>query len=544
MLESLDQFGRKLSDSGLLSKQQLDDFCDSLPGEQRPSKPDELGRTLVERNLITEFQLTEVASEDPEPLVIGDYVIQEKIGEGGMGTVFKAQHRLMKRTVAVKKMTAAIGEDDSALKRFEREVEISASLNHINVVAALDAREKNGTHYLIMEYVPGQALSQIVQDRGPLPVDVALGYIIQAATGCAHAHNRGIIHRDIKPSNIVIGSDDVVKILDMGLARLDLPQRESLLATKNPLTSAGIIIGTLDYMSPEQALDSHGVDHRTDIYSLGCTLHFLLTGQPVYSGCSPMEKLVAHREQPVPSLSSARMGVSQELDDVFRRMVAKQANDRFVTMDQVIDALQSCRRSADGAVISEPSIQRSVPPVDPSTEAPSPVTVAESPQMVSEPAPLQPQITAQSLNQHNATAQVAPASASGRLARFKRAPLIFVCRVLAAVIGGFVGYEIGAIFAALPGAVGSVFFVWVGWRVGGGYAWMFAWSQGWSPVPPEVKAGPLFAMSKLKEHALAIAVGGIVGPAIGLVGVWAGMYAGVAVLAVTHHLQVQKQAGQ
>jgi serine/threonine protein kinase len=188
MLGTLDHFTRKLSDSGLMSVEQLESFYDTLPPDQKPEAADQLSRKLVENKVLTEFQLNALSSGDPNPLVIGDYVILEKIGEGGMGIVFKAQHRRMKRTVALKKLTTEVCEDDSALRRFERELEVAAKLNHHNIVAALDAREEQGAHYLIMEYVEGRVLSTIVDDEGALPVHKAVDYVLQAATGCAHAH--------------------------------------------------------------------------------------------------------------------------------------------------------------------------------------------------------------------------------------------------------------------------------------------------------------------------------------------------------------------
>lgn len=534
MSETLDQLTRKLSDSGLMSAEQLEKFCDTLPADQKPEAADQLGRRLIENNVLTEFQLNALSAGDPDPLVIGDYVILEKIGEGGMGVVFKARHRLMKRVVAIKKLSAKVGEDDSVLRRFEREVEISASLNHRNIVSALDAREIQGGCYLVMEYVEGRSLSQLVDERGALPVETAIEYTIQAATGCAHAHADGIIHRDIKPSNVLVDSDDVVKILDMGLARADFPQNKPSASTRKQLTSTGIIIGTLDYMSPEQALNSRSVDHRTDIYSLGCTLYFLLTGRPVYTGETPMETLVAHREQPIPLPSASRGEIPRALDGICTRMLAKQAGDRFQSMTDVIQELQGCLRApveavtvVDAEVIDAEVIDAEVVEAElvDADAPPSPVASADMNESHEEPSPATASATARPSSPARPRR-----SRSGLPGALLRRPLVIAGRVGGAVIGGFVGAEIGNVVGVFPAILGAVAYVMFGWYCGGGYAWMLAWWQGWTSEPPESKAGPLFAVDKLRLHAAAIILGGLVGTAF--LSTWTGIYIGLTILAI------------
>jgi serine/threonine protein kinase len=210
---------------------------------------------------------------------------------------------------------------------------------HPNVVAALDAREHQGVHYLVMEYVEGQDLATILRERGPLPNEKAVDYIIQAAQGLEYAHKRGIVHRDIKPSNLLLDSEGTVKILDMGLARI----ASDAGAGNQPdqLTTSGQVMGTCDYMAPEQAEDTHSVDHRADIYSLGCTLYRLLTGEPLYTGTTLMAVLLAHRENKVPLLSERLPDVPESVDAVFQKMVAKHPDDRYASMAEVIEALQA-----------------------------------------------------------------------------------------------------------------------------------------------------------------------------------------------------------
>ena len=186
-----------------------------------------------------------------------------------------------------------------------------------------------------MEYVDGLDLSDLVKTNGPLPLEKALNYILQAAKGLEAAHKKGIVHRDIKPSNLLLDHEGTIKILDMGLARLHGDGEESA-----ELTSTGMIMGTADYMSPEQALDTKSADARADIYSLGCTLYFLVTGKAVFSGDTIMKRILAHRDQPIPSLLSDRVDVSAKIEAVYEKMIAKQASDRYQTMAELIADLE------------------------------------------------------------------------------------------------------------------------------------------------------------------------------------------------------------
>ncbi|MEJ7595713.1 MAG: serine/threonine-protein kinase, partial [Planctomycetaceae bacterium] len=216
--------------------------------------------------------------------ILRDYQIVAKLGEGGMGTIYKAVHQRLKKVVALKVLpTSRIG-DPAAVARFEREMEVLGQLNHPHIVQAFDAGEHEGQHYLVMEYVEGRNLSDIVRRCSPLSIADACLLISQAAAGLQYAHENGFVHRDIKPSNLMLattgmksGPSVIVKILDLGLARA-LDQRPDAAAPNAELTTTGQVMGTLDYMAPEQGGDAHQVDIRADIYSLGATLYKLLTG--------------------------------------------------------------------------------------------------------------------------------------------------------------------------------------------------------------------------------------------------------------------------
>ena len=329
----LEQFVKQLEDSGILAGDTLKDF---IPPRASPKDAEELATELVRKKKLTKFQAEEVYRGKGKSLVLGNYTILDKIGAGGMGQVFKAEHRRMKRIVAVKMLATAMMMDPAVVARFEREVTAAAKLNHPNIVTAFDADNANDVHLLIMEYVEGADLSALVKKNGPLPVEQAVNYILQTARGLKAAHAEGIVHRDIKPANLLLDKNGTVKILDMGLARIagDAPAQAEL-------TSTGTVMGTVDYMAPEQALNTKTADARADIYSLGCSLFYLLTGKATYHGDTLMAKLLAHRDQPIPVLRTIRPEVPEQVEAVFCKMVAKRIEDRYQTMTEVIADLET-----------------------------------------------------------------------------------------------------------------------------------------------------------------------------------------------------------
>lgn len=332
---SLEQFVQQLTDSSLIVADELAAFLRDNPA----ADAEQFARALVKRKVLTAYQAQQAYAGKAKSLVLGNYVILDKLGQGGMGMVLKAQHRRMKRTVALKILSPNLTKTKEIVARFHREVQAAARLEHPNIVAAHDADEANGTHFLVLQYVDGEDLSKIVKTRGPLSVEQAVACILQAARGLEYAHKRGIIHRDIKPANLLMDADGLVKILDMGLARI-----EGDAGVQAELTQTGAVMGTVDYMAPEQARNTKTADARSDIYSLGISLWYLLVARPAYNGQTLTERLLAHQSDPIPSLCAARNDVPAQLDAVFQKMVAKRGIDRYQTMTEVITALEDALR--------------------------------------------------------------------------------------------------------------------------------------------------------------------------------------------------------
>jgi CheY-like chemotaxis protein len=327
-----EEFAQNLADSGVSGAGDLSiDLGETNDGAAAASN-------LVISGKLTRFQADAILERRFGDLRMGNYEILDRLGAGGMGTVYKARHRRMKRIVALKVLSKEVAASEKFAHRFQREVETIARLSHPNIVMAYDADEGEAGPFLVMEFVNGRDLTSEVASGGRMSVADAIDRIVQAGRGLEYAHSQGIIHRDIKPGNLLRDVDGVVKVADLGLARLN--ESSPAQSQQSSLTQAGTVVGTVDYMSPEQAVDSGTVDHRADIYSLGCTLYYLLTGHAIFSATSILAIMLKHRDAPIPSLQSERPDVPAELESIFRRMVAKQPADRYPTMGEVVRELE------------------------------------------------------------------------------------------------------------------------------------------------------------------------------------------------------------
>lgn len=324
--------------------------------EQFP-QPRILAKELLRRDWLTAYQINQIFGDRGDDLIIGHFLCLNKIGEGGMGHVFKARQRPFDRIVALKVLRRECLDNGKALQRFQREIRAVGDLHHPHIVRAYDADVCNGLHFIVMEHIEGVDLARMVKRQGPLAIEPALDFIRQAALGLQHAHDRGMVHRDIKPANLLVAQDTgstrsrantkfrwgMVKILDLGLARRSDPREASL-------TMHGSVMGTPDFIAPEQALNPHTCDSRADLYSLGCTLYYLIGGRIPFPRGGVTEKLLNHQmHEPEPLAVVRRARLMQEavktgkridesfyeipeaVDAVVRKLMAKKPEYRFQT---------------------------------------------------------------------------------------------------------------------------------------------------------------------------------------------------------------------
>ena len=324
--------------SGLVEKDQLNGVLLTLR-EQAHGGPitdaEVLGERLVDAGLLTGWQCAKLLEGRHKGFFLGKYKLLDHLGTGGMSSVYLAEHVLMQRRVAIKVLPKNRVEDSSYLARFHREAQAAAALDHRNIVRAYDVDNDGSIHYLVMEYVEGRDLQAMVKRDGPMDFLAAAEYIRQAAEGLEHAHQAGLIHRDVKPANLLVDQKNVVKVLDLGLARFTTDEdRASLTVTYDEN-----VLGTADYLAPEQALDSHRVDARADIYSLGCSLYFLLTGHPPFPEGTLPQRLMMHQKELPPSILKQRRDAPEDLVAICLRMMEKDPQKRFQTAADVAQAL-------------------------------------------------------------------------------------------------------------------------------------------------------------------------------------------------------------
>jgi serine/threonine-protein kinase len=340
---SLDAWCDALRDFGLVDSSRLEELNRAL-GSQLISGPDALLTDLIRRGWLTEFQVRRIVEGDGHKLVLGSYLILDRLGGGGMGEVYKARHRRLDRVVALKVIRPDRIDNPEVIARFLREAKLAARLSHPNIILVHDADQAGSTPFFAMEFVAGETLAQVLRRGGPLPIGQACDVIRQACLGLQHAHERGLVHRDIKPSNLLLASEGgIVKVLDLGLAFLNPAHSEE---AAEPLTNSGVVMGTADYMAPEQGIDAHAVDIRADIYSLGCTFYHLLTGTPPFPGGTFTQKVLRHQRETAIPVDAHRPEIPSALADVVRTMMAREPARRFQVPAEVAAALTAFAQPA------------------------------------------------------------------------------------------------------------------------------------------------------------------------------------------------------
>ncbi len=326
-----------LTRSGLFSPNDLKSRLEQLRSQGRlPAAAPALAQVLVEEGMLTPFQAGQLLAGKSKGFKLGSkYKLLDRLGTGGMAAVFLCEHVIMHRLVALKVLPPEQAESQAALDRFHREARAAAQLNHPNIVRAHDVDHDGKLHFLVMEFVDGNTLEQIVRQGGPLSLERACHYIRQAALGLQHAHESGLVHRDIKPANLLLNRDGVVLVLDMGLARFFHDSEDNL--TRD--LGAQSVLGTAAYMAPEQAIDSTGVDIRADLYSLGGTFYFLLTGESPFAGASNAQKLLMHQMKPATRIRTIRPEIPQEIDDLIAKLLEKDPAQRLQQPIELAEAL-------------------------------------------------------------------------------------------------------------------------------------------------------------------------------------------------------------
>jgi len=335
--QSAKSFLSLLEKSGIVAGGRLKSALAELAGISEGSKVNTKTLTshLVDSGLITSWHVDKLLNGKYKGFFLGKFKLLGHLGSGGMSSVYLAQHKVSKKKRAIKVLPRKRVSDKSYLERFYREGQAAAALDHPNVVRIYDICSEANTHYMVMEHVQGSDLYEMVKDIGPLGPATAAQYTMQAAGALQHAHDKGMVHRDIKPANLLCTEEGVVKVLDLGLALFQQDEdEESLTVLHNEK-----VMGTADYLSPEQAVNSHNVDHRADIYSLGCTLYFLLVGKPPFPEGSLAQRIAMHQTQEPKSLLEVRPGLPPELVAICSKMMRKDPDQRYGNCEQLRQTL-------------------------------------------------------------------------------------------------------------------------------------------------------------------------------------------------------------
>ncbi|MBQ2622140.1 MAG: serine/threonine protein kinase [Thermoguttaceae bacterium] len=336
-----------LEKSALLSSEEFESVKqEALDSPELYNTPEKLAKHWIQTNLLTKWQVMQLLS-GKAAFFLGKYKLLNLLGVGGMGRVFLAEHTIMHRKVALKVISKEFSNNPDALKQFQAEARAIATLNHINIVQAYNFESEGDRYYIVMEYVDGQSLEKRVQKEGPLPINDVISYLRQSAKALQHAHQRNMIHCDIKPDNLLLNQDGQIKILDMGIAKLNDPKKKGQVSEPEPTSDSQAkkdeshILGTVDYLAPEMASGEVEADPRVDIYSLGCTMFFLLTGQVPYPETTLIERILAHQEKPPRDPRELRPDTPKELAYIILKMEEKKPEDRYQSMDEVLAALDA-----------------------------------------------------------------------------------------------------------------------------------------------------------------------------------------------------------
>jgi eukaryotic-like serine/threonine-protein kinase len=372
-VDSVDSLVGLIQQHALLEPGQLEELAHL---SARFPEPHTLAKELLQRNWLTAFQINQLFQGLGGDLLVADYVLLERLGAGGMGQVFKARHRQHGFLAALKLIHREGTPSEEMMRRFRREMAAIAWLDHPHIVRTRDVGElKDGTLYLAMEYLQGVDLAKLIQKRGPLHPVEACNFARQAALGLQHAHEADLVHRDIKPANLfVTAKERTIKILDFGLARLgDFGGSQSA----STLTAVGHVMGTPDYIAPEQARNSHAADSRADLYSLGCTLYFLLVGNVPFPKGTTTEKLIQHQVDPPTPILELRPDTPPAVAVIVQKLMAKDPSERYQTAAEVANVLTYGPGSATLANIVLPELPVAIP-LDTSVTSPLDDTIAET----------------------------------------------------------------------------------------------------------------------------------------------------------------------
>ncbi|QDV28005.1 serine/threonine protein kinase [Aureliella helgolandensis] len=324
--------------SQLAEPETLDAALEQIRSEQGGSLPTEavaLAKLLQRKKIVTRWHCEKLLLGKYKGFFLGKHKLLGHIGSGGMSSVYLAEHMKMHDLRAIKVLPQSKLGKSSYLARFQQEAKAIASLNHPNIVRAHDIDNQGDTHYIVMEYVNGDDLQTIVKKKGPLSFEKVATYIAQAARGLQHAHDMGLIHRDVKPANVLINSDGQVKLLDLGLALFTDDAEASLTMDFNDK-----VLGTADYLAPEQALNSHKVDHRADQYGLGCTMYFLLVGHPPFPDGTIAQRIAKHQKEMPKEIRKLRSDCPGELEGICWKLMQKDAKFRYATSAQAAEVLE------------------------------------------------------------------------------------------------------------------------------------------------------------------------------------------------------------